>query len=149
MKRSLILILAASVIVAAVWPAAGQQENGKPAVWGNRCLVFPGTSLREPNLSNIVKQLREYRYPGDLRVRVWNSGTATQTIGRMKISESELSQTDQYAISIKLTGLTGRIGECVKVKAAGRRPAANLAPATTPGVDNLKNLIDDISKNLK
>ncbi len=103
-KTRLIPILVVSAIVGAVCLAAGQQQKGKPAVQGNRCIEFPGT-----------------------------------TIGSMRISESEMSQTDKYAKSIELTGLTGRIGECVKVKAA----------TTPPMVDDLKDLIDDISKDLK
>src|SRR5215831_5690602 len=97
MKTRLIPILVASVIVGTVCLAAGQQQNGKPAVQGNRCIVFPGTALPEPNLSNIVKRLQQDKYPGNFRVRVWSKGKPTQTIGSMIISKSEISQTDKYA----------------------------------------------------
>ena len=158
MKTRLIFILVISAIVGAVCLAAGQQQKGKPAVQGNRCIVFPGTALPEPNLSNIVKRLRQDKYPDNFRVRVWSNGKPTQTIGSMRISESEMSQTDKYAKSIELTGLTGRIGECLKVM-AGAAPGVAVKAAATPGggvkaapspmVDNLKNLIDDITKDLK
>jgi hypothetical protein len=139
MKTRLIPILVVSAILAAVCLAAGQQQKGKPAVQGNRCIQFPGTPLPEPNLSNIVKRLRQDKYPDNFRVRVWSNGKPTQTIGSMRISESEMSQTDKYAKSIELTGLTGRIGECVKGKAA----------ISALMVDDLKDLIDDIRKDLK
>ena len=140
MRTRLIPTLAVLAIVGAVCLGAGKQQNGKPAVRTDRCSIeFPGTPLPEPNLSNIVKRLLQDRYPENFRVRVWSNGKPTQTVGSMKISESEMSQTDKYAMSIELTGLTGRIGECVKMKAAG----------TPPMIDNLKDLIDDIGKDLK
>jgi len=76
----------------------------------------------------------------------------------MIISESEISQTDKYAKSIELTGLTGRIGECLTMMVGAARrggvnaaaaPGGGVKPAPSPKVDNLKNLIDDISKDLK
>jgi hypothetical protein len=69
-----------------------------------------------------------------------------------------MSQTDKYAKSIGLTGLTGRIGECLKVMAgsaprggvnAAAAPGGGVKAAPSPEVDNLKNLIDDISKDLR
>jgi len=158
MKMRLIPILVVSALVGVVCLVAGQQQKGKPAVQGNRCTVFPGTALPEPNLSNIVKRLRRDKYPDNFRVRVWSNGKPTQTIGSMRISESEMSQTDKYAKSIELTGLTGRIGECLKVMAgsaprggvnAAAAPGGGVKAAPSPEVDNLKNLIDDISKDLR
>jgi len=139
MKTRLIPILVVSAVVGAVCLAVGQQQKGRQWVQRNHCIEFPGTPLPEPNLSKIVKRLRQDKYPDNFRVRVWSNGNPTQTIGSMRISESEMSQTDKYAKSIELTGLTGRIGECIKGKAA--------FSALT--FDDLKDLIDDIRKDLK